>query len=406
MEIRPILSALLRSKTGALLISAQVALTLAIVCNALYVVNQRLATSSRPSGVDEANTFVINMQTIRDVKPRTALGDMQKRDVETLLAIPGVEAAAWSNQAPMSSSGWGLSISAQPPEANASIGGAAYFSPDDLLGAFGARLVEGRTFEPGEIRDVDPDVDSVGGDVILITQQLGGRLFPDDKTYVGKTVYMDDAPLRVVGVIDQLMSPFAQTSENAYSSFVLPVRYMVGQAQYIVRTEPGQRARVMAEAEKQLTALRNDRVLLFVRGMDDVRDRRYRNEKAVAGMLVAVTACLLLVTGSGIVGMATLWVSQRRKQIGTRRALGATRNDILRYFVTENVLITAFGVAVGAVLTIALNLALTELIALERLPMAYLGVGIAMLFVLGVVAVLGPAWRAAAVPPAVATRTA
>ena len=53
-------------------------------------------------------------------------------------------------------------------------------------------------------------------------------------------------------------------------------------------------------------------------------------------MLIAVSALLLLVTASGIVGMASLRVAQRRKQIGVRRALGARWLDILRYFVVEN----------------------------------------------------------------------
>ena len=59
MEIRPILSSLLRSKTGAVLIAAQIALTLAIISNALYIVKDRLDRSARPSGIDEANTFYL-----------------------------------------------------------------------------------------------------------------------------------------------------------------------------------------------------------------------------------------------------------------------------------------------------------------------------------------------------------
>ena len=58
MEIRPILSALMRSKVSMILIGLQVALTLAIVCNALFIIGQRLDHMDRPSGMNEADTFM------------------------------------------------------------------------------------------------------------------------------------------------------------------------------------------------------------------------------------------------------------------------------------------------------------------------------------------------------------
>lgn len=405
MEIRPILSALLRSKTGAILIAAQVALTLAIVTNALYVVNDRLAIAARPSGVDEANVFLINYAGFRETDDRV---QMQKRDVEVLRAIPGVVSVAWTNQMPMTQDGWGMGLAVDPTQTG--IGAAAYFTPDPLIDTLGLKLIEGRDFEESDVLEYDQRFNSLRAESVIITRQLGERLFPDETSFVGKTVWFggggEPQPLRIIGVVEQLMTPFAQNSVNAYSSFILPVRFVATLAQYAVRTEPGQLGRVMTEAEQALGALRNDRVLLNNRSMAQIRNERYRNQVAVAGMLVAVTVGLLIVTASGIVGMASLWVSQRRRQIGTRRALGATRGQILRYFITENVMITGVGIAIGAALAIGLNLLLVSEIALARLPLGYVGVGMIALLALGVAAVLGPAYRAAAVPPAVATRGA
>jgi putative ABC transport system permease protein len=98
-------------------------------------------------------------------------------------------------------------------------------------------------------------------------------------------------------------------------------------------------------------------------------------------------------------------VSQRRKQIGVRRALGARRGDILRYFLVENVLITTLGIALGAALAVGLNQVLVGMLELERLPTDYVLVGMFVMWTLGLAATVGPAWRAAAVPPAVATRS-
>ncbi len=409
MEIRPILSALMKNRTGALLIAAQVALTLGILCNALFVVNERLARAARPSGADEATTFAIAFNGFRE---EPDLVGLQQRDLDAIRAVPGVVAATWTNQVPMSQSGWGLSLSVDPASADSGIGAAAYFTSGSLVDALGLRLVEGRDFAATDVVDVDPRIAQVSSDVVMLTRQLAGRLFPDETSVVGKTVHLGrggpagSQPMQVIGVVDQLMSPFAQSNDNAYSSFILPVRYLSQFNQYIVRTEPGQRASVMRDVEAALTALRNDRVLLNNRTLEDIRATRYNGDRQLAGILLAVTAGLLLVTASGIVGMASLWVTQRRRQIGTRRALGATRSDILRYFVTENLMITGLGVASGVLLAIGLNLFLVEQIALPRLPIDYMAFGAVGLLALGIAAVLGPASRAAGVPPAVATRGA
>ena len=60
MEIRPIISALMRSKVALILIGLQIALTLAIVCNALFIISQRIETMNRPSGMNEADTFLVH----------------------------------------------------------------------------------------------------------------------------------------------------------------------------------------------------------------------------------------------------------------------------------------------------------------------------------------------------------
>ena len=123
-------------------------------------------------------------------------------------------------------------------------------------------------------------------------------------------------------------------------------------------------------------------------------------------MLVTVSVLLLLITASGIVGMASLWVTQRRKQIGVRRALGARRADILRYFITENFMITSVGVVGGVMLSIGLNQLLVSQLELAKLPLDYLLIGAGVFWALGVFAVYGPAFRAATISPATATRSA
>ena len=87
MEIRPILSALMRSKVSMILIGLQVALTLAIVCNALFIISGRLDRMHRPSGMNETDTFVFNSTGFGqgyDVR------SVQQADLQLLRSLPGV----------------------------------------------------------------------------------------------------------------------------------------------------------------------------------------------------------------------------------------------------------------------------------------------------------------------------
>ena len=90
--------------------------------------------------------------------------------------------------------------------------------------------------------------------------------------------------------------------------------------------------------------------------------------------------------------------------IGVRRALGASRLQILRYFQTENFLLTGIGITLGMIGAYAINHLLMTHYELPRLPWVCLPIGALVLSALGQVAVLGPALRAAALPPVVVMR--
>jgi putative ABC transport system permease protein len=103
--------------------------------------------------------------------------------------------------------------------------------------------------------------------------------------------------------------------------------------------------------------------------------------------------------------LTAISVNRRTRQIGTRRALGASRAAILRYFKAENFLISLVGVLVGAGLTIGLNMLMIETFSLTRISWYLVPVAMLILFIVGQIAVFGPARKAASVPPAVVTRT-
>ena len=132
--------------------------------------------------------------------------------------------------------------------------------------------------------------------------------------------------------------------------------------------------------------------------------KRRLSESVQLRLSIALSVAVLIVA-LGIVGLGSFWVAQRRRQIGVRRALGATRGHILRYFQTENFLLATIGIALGMVLAYGVNLFLMVHYELPRLPAIYFPIGALALWLIGQAAVLGPAMRAAAVPPVVATRS-
>ncbi len=403
MELRPILSALMRSKTGALLIAMQVALTLAILGNALYIVADRLAIAARPTGADEANTFYFRSYAFREGVDVPAMLDA---DLAMIRAMPGVVAVASANMMPLGQSGWNLAVQRAIDDPNQrSISTAFYFTGESLVDALDLTLVEGRDFAEGERTEVEQSSATMTTRVAIVSRALAEQLFPGETTWVGRTAYLGGSAFEVVGVVERLQSPWGQLGENGERSMIAAIRTLDPAAQYIVRTEPGQRDRVMREVEAALMAARDDRVHLGTTSLEEARANRYRADRSLAWMLLAVVGLLLMVTASGIVGMATLWVNQRRKQIGVRRAIGARRVDILRYFLVENLMVTLAGIAAGIALAIGLNQLLVAQLEVERLPLGLLPIGALGLLALGQLAAFGPAWRAARIPPAEATRS-
>ena len=402
MEIRPILSALMRSKVAMILIGLQVALTLAIVCNALFIISERLAHMARPSGMNEDDTFWFG--SIGFGKGYNAKV-VQQSDLAILRQLPGVADAAPTNSVPMSDGGWSTGLSLQARQKTSTAETTIYLVDDHAISTFGTHLVAGRNFKAEEIESVDFG-DRLLPKVAIVSKALADKLYPDQDP-IGKQVFFDQDPptTTIIGVVDRLQEPWVSSKDVENATFVPAFMPYGNSTRYLVRTEPGRRDEVMKQVEQKMTEANPSRIIGKVRPITEVRSDAYAEDRAMAIILSVVIFCLLTITALGIVGMASFWVAQRTKQIGTRRALGATRFDILRYFQTENFIITTLGLIGGGILAYAFSLYLMKEYEAPRLPWYYVPVGFICLWILGQLAVLGPALRASRVPPAVATRS-
>ena len=406
MDIRPILSTLNRHKTAASLIVLEIALSCAIICNAVFLISQRLERMQRPTGMADSELVRINIAGIGEDQDAGAL---VKQDIAALRSLPGVKAATSLNHVPFDNSSWNSSISLQPEQPMPNLNSAVYLG-ENLVHTLGLRIVEGRDFKPDEYVDWEalnePD-SKLTVPAAILTREVAEKLFPGESA-IGKNIYSwnsNDAPHRVVGVVERLIRPNDNggPAESGYS-MLLPV-HNVTMGRFALRTEPGRRAEVQKAAVAALERNSARRIILREGPFTDVIDTYYRQDRSMAWLLVAVCVALLVVTALGIVGLASFWVQQRTKQIGVRRALGATRGQILRYFQTENFLLATIGIVLGMLAAYGINQLLMNQYELARLPLHYLPLGALALWLLGQASVLGPARRAASVPPAIATRS-
>jgi len=403
LDIRPILSTLKRHKVTAILLVLEIALTCAIVCNAVFLVRQRLDWMAMPSGIDEANVVEVRPVNIGSTPAMHARVD---EALNALRQIPGVEHAALANEIPFGGESWNDGIKLDPDVVTPAMHVTAFYG-DNLIDAFGLQLLKGRNFAPDEYAWLD-DITSGRKDVVIphvviITRFMEDRLFHGNA--LGKTLYYGGEPMRVVGVVGDVARPSIADRSLTYGSMILPVHMSEGLgATYVMRTAPGQSDAVLKAAAAKLRELDPNRVIQRKRHYSEVRAAFFASDRAMAGLLVGVCIALLIVTALGIVGLGSFWVAQRRRQIGVRRALGATRSDVLRYFQTENFLLATMGIVLGMVLAYGINIVLMVFYELPRLPPHYLPLGAIALWLLGQAAVYAPARRASCVPPVEATR--
>lgn len=419
MRLHPILAALKQHKASALLIALQMALTLAIVCNAMFIINQRIERINRPTGLKEQNLFLVSQQWVNaptgtDAASIQKLDAMQQTDIETLRRLPDVESASSILSLPLLNSGWAGGVALHPEQRQPTAHASFYFGSTQMISTLGVRLISGRGFSANDYTNRSFQ-DSREPAVTIITKALADRLFHGGNA-VGQTIYLDSSsqPTTVIGVIDRLQIPSSESWAKGFTwySLLIPMRLNADWTRYAVRAKPGRLEAAMKEARSALYAANPMRVIDDSNGADNgvrpfsaIRAYAYRADRGLAGVMAVICIVLLALTAAGIVGLTSFWVGQRQKQIGVRRALGARKIDIMRYFQLENLMVVGVGVIIGIVLAIGLNIWLMRILEMERISASFIIYGVFVVFALGQAAAFVPARRASKVSPVQAIRS-
>jgi putative ABC transport system permease protein len=404
MEFGPILSALRRNKVGALVIVVQTAITLAILCNSLFIIQERLRLIDRPTGLQEQDVFTVSNQWVGN--PPDLAARLQA-DLAAIRTLPEVVDAYVSNSYPLSNGGWDDAIMLEPGDAHWVTTGALYFTDEHGLSTLGLKLIAGRNFEAGEIQDRS-DMEGKPPSALIVSQTLATKVFPNGDA-LGKSIYLTDYKQKVpiVGIVERLQQPWISAGNNRVENAMLqPYRYISTYSHYVVRAKPGRLTAAMKSVQAQLRSVNRARIIDKTRSMLESRHRAYQDDRGLAVILGVVSVVLAVVTAFGIIGVTSFWVSQRRRQIGIRRAMGATQTAILRYFQTENLMIAAAGAVLGVLLALGLNFWMAGKFEMTRISIGSTVAAAAIVLLLGQLAVLWPALRAASISPVVAIRNA
>lgn len=404
MQIHLILAALRKHRIATVLIALQIALACAVFCNACFLIAQRVKAMQLDSGVDEPSLGIVRV-TGFDAKNAV---DVNARVMGAIRGVAGVKDVGVVSAVPFGDSP--IRAGTSLDEAQQQFGGVIdFYAGDPHAGsALGLRLVAGRMPSPDEYTAVNQFVPA--HPPVLITRVLAEHFWPGENP-IGKRFWSFDTSFRVIGVIDHLSvtEPGGGEAEDPdWSVFVpsLAGPNLVGH--YLVRADPTDMPRIMRDARAAVVRAAPDAVLDAEqsRTVSELRHRYFESSRVMIALLVSVIVALLGTTALGIVGLASFWVAQRRKQVGTRRALGATRTDILRYFQIENFIIVSVGIVFGALLSYGLNMELMQAYEIPRLPVWYVPVSAVILLALGQIAVLVPALRASGISPMEAIRAA
>jgi putative ABC transport system permease protein len=317
-----------------------------------------------------------------------------------------------TNSYPLRGSGWGDGISLVPGPTSIqqqSAQTAVYAMDQHGLTTLGLRLIEGRDFSADEVIAGQFYTGPMPS-VAVITESLKEQLF-GAKPPLGRLIYVASdsrKPITVIGVVERLQSPYAAGTVDTHqseNSLILPINAAGGGGLFIVRVKADSLNAVARNVQEVLIRNNPDRIFGAIRPFSEIRLRAYQKDRAIAIAFSILFIVLCFITALAIVGLTSFWVLRRTGQIGIRRALGATRLSIVRYFLIENALLCVTGAALGIAASLALNLWLRAHYGTDRISALALIACAIMVVSLGQCAVMFPAFRAARISPSSAFRS-
>ena len=402
MNIKALIKSLLLRKFTTGLLLLQLALTLGLLVNSAILAVDTQDKLNQDTGLDLDNILVVEMlPTSGAYNDSEYYKSITLEDIAKIEAMPGVKSVAPSVQLPIQQGGWNGNVTdVDNPgalETDTLLNYVAYFfSNDRLSDAFGLEMVEGRGFNESDLFDREGEARPN----IIITQSLANALYPGESA-LGK---MTTSGL-VIGVVDDmLINP--RHGEKQYALFFYDPIYYAGITQhYVINVEPGSLASVQQSISDIILDVQPERDIMRVYSMREHIDNFYQTDQGLVSLFGMLGLLMIVITAISSYAYAQFHMTQQTKLIGIRRALGATRRDIMLYVLTENWLVYGIGCALGIAVAIGFNVLLSQHVTLSKPDILLTLFAMLVMFVSSTVATWWPALKTSLIPPVIATRT-
>ncbi|MDP1568801.1 MAG: ABC transporter permease [Vicinamibacterales bacterium] len=393
-------------RVRAALLVAEAALAVVLIVGAALLARSFVALVQVDAGYDPDNVLTARLHVPGPATGRAdRVGSILEPLLERLRATPGVEAAGATNMAPLGGSTaiMGFNIrggDGEEREARA----LAYVVTPGYAEALSLRLRDGRLFTAGDLGG--------GGRTMLVNEEFVRTYLIDGRPVVGRTITLPGPPeepaadVEIVGVVANVLKDGFDRRPQA-EIYQLPrsgARY-AGDVSVVLKTT-GDPTALAPTVRAILGEIDRQAVLDPVATLASQVDRSVSEPRFAALVLLAFAGLALVLAATGLYGVLSHTVVQRRREMGVRLAIGATRSDIVRLIVGQGLGVTALGLGLGLVAAIGTTRLMEGLLfGITPLDTVAFAAAPALLFAVSLVACLLPALRAAATDPVEALRS-
>jgi macrolide transport system ATP-binding/permease protein len=317
--------------------------------------------------------------------------------LDRVRTLPGVESAALTRVIPFSYNVFSsapIEVDGYEPPPNEQPTVEYIEVTEDYFKTLGIAIVSGREFMRTDDANVPP--------LAIINETMAAKYWPT-KDPVGQRLKMKDRWVQVVGIAKN--SNYHSKTETPVPFFYVPLRQNFRvQNSLLIRTREAPGAMMKALAREVHALDPNLAPLITDRLQDQIDEISYSQRLAVT--LVAIFGAMaLFLAAIGLYAVVSYTVSQGTRELGLRMALGADAKDLMRLVMSRGLLLTASGIAIGAIGAIVLTRLMGDLLykISPHDPLAF-GMAFAVIAIASLAACFLPAWRATRIDPVLALR--
>lgn len=401
-HLGPIFRSLLKRKLNAFLLLLQVAIVSAIFANSAALVMEVHGNTKRESGISEDKMFSITLRPIEGFLDYTRVQE-ETADINKLDFVESVSATRWS---PVSYWSEGTALRTESDPEAATTGVSKGPATHEILTTLELGIVAGRDFTLADMA-ITGENNSTGPNSAIVTQALAEELFESANEAVGKFVYDGDEAREIVGVSENwwgFSRPWSTPHE--LTVFYPTHNDQTTEYRYLIRVDSAKnRPKVVEDVTNYITNKYNYKVLLWIERIDEIRESADKPNIIYSWMFIVMMIVLGFFIAFAISAQTLFSIAQRTKQIGIRRALGASRKDIVTHLQIENMFVCISGLLLGLLLSIGINAVVQQAVGDSPMEPWLLAITSFAFILICFASAAVPAWKAANISPSIATRS-